>query len=60
MIVIAHKLSTIMEMDRILVFDKGQVIEEGSHRQLLRRNSHYKKLWDMQQDGILPDEKCED
>ncbi len=59
-IVIAHKLSTIMEMDRILVFDKGQVVEEGSHRQLLRKDGHYKRLWKMQQDGFLPEEKCED
>ena len=59
-IVIAHKLSTIMEMNRILVFDKGQIVEEGSHKQLLRKDGYYRKLWDMQQDGILPDEQCED
>lgn len=59
-IVIAHKLSTVMELDRILVFDKGQIVEEGTHKQLLRKNGYYRKLWEMQQDGLLPYEQCED
>lgn len=59
-VVIAHKLSTVMELDRILVFDKGQIVEEGTHKQLLRKNGYYRKLWEMQQDGLLPYEQCED
>ena len=59
-IVIAHKLSTIMEMDRILVFDRGHIVEDGSHKQLLERNDHYKQLWAMQQGSFLPEERCED
>jgi ATP-binding cassette subfamily B protein len=59
-IVIAHKLSTVMELDRILVFDKGQIVEEGNHKQLLRKNGYYRKLWEMQQDGIFPSEMCEE
>lgn len=47
-IVIAHRLSTLLKMDRILVFDKGKIIESGSHEYLLSRNGIYKKLWGMQ------------
>jgi ATP-binding cassette subfamily B protein len=59
-IVIAHRLSTVLHMDRIIVFDKGKIVEEGTHTQLLKKNTHYQTLWQMQQDGILPNEKCED
>lgn len=53
-IVIAHRLSTIMKMDRILVLEKGQIIEKGSHKELiLQKNSFYRKLWDMQSGGYL-------
>lgn len=54
-IVIAHRLSTLAEMDRILVFDNGQIIEEGTHAQLLELNGHYACLWQMQAGGFLPD-----
>lgn len=55
-IVIAHRLSTLADMDRILVFDKGKIIQDGSHLQLIRKEGHYKKLWKMQADGFLPEE----
>ena len=54
-IVIAHRLSTLSEMDRILVFDKGQIIEQGSHEELIHLNGHYAKMWHMQAGGFLPD-----
>lgn len=54
-IVIAHRLSTLRDMDRILVFHEGQVIEDGAHEELLRNGGHYAKLWDMQAGGFLPD-----
>jgi ATP-binding cassette subfamily B protein len=54
-IVIAHRLSTLAKMDRILVFKKGKIVEEGSHEYLLTKGSYYKYLWDMQAGGFLPE-----
>ena len=54
-VVVAHRLSTISHMDRILVFDKGKIIEDGSHQQLLLRDGHYAHLWNMQAGGFLPE-----
>ena len=54
-IVIAHRLSTLSEMDRILVFDKGQIVEDGSHDDLLKAKGHYSRMWAMQAGGFLPD-----
>ena len=53
-LVIAHRLSTLVNMDRILVFDAGRVIEDGTHNQLLALNGQYKKLCDAQTNGLLP------
>lgn len=53
-LVIAHRLSTLSDMDRILVFMGGQVVEDGTHDELLARGSHYAKLWEMQAGGFLP------
>lgn len=53
-IVIAHRLSTIKALDRIIVFDKGHVIEEGTHQYLLEKGVIYPQLWNMQQ-GFLSD-----
>lgn len=53
-IVIAHRLSTIMKMDRILVIDNGQVVDSGTHKQLLRKKDNiYKKLWEIQAGGFI-------
>lgn len=54
--VIAHRLSTLSHLDRIIVFHHGQVIEEGSHAQLLQLDGHYAKMWSMQAGGFLPDQ----
>lgn len=56
-LVVAHRLSTLAKMDRILVFDKGRIVEEGSHTALLEKDGHYARLWKMQVGGFLPDAK---
>ena len=50
---IAHRLSTLREMDRILVFDKGKIVEKGNHDELLQKNGLYAKLYKMQVDGFM-------
>jgi len=53
-IVIAHRLSTVRAMDRILVFEQGRVVEEGSHDALLLEpHGHYRKLFERQAGGIV-------
>lgn len=53
-IVIAHRLSTLLHMDRILVFDKGAIVQEGSHNELMNTPGLYQKLWQSQICGFLP------
>jgi ATP-binding cassette, subfamily B, bacterial len=55
-IVVAHRLSTLSKMDRILVFDQGKIVEQGSHAELLKRKGHYAHMWQMQAGGFLPDQ----
>lgn len=56
-IVIAHRLRTLLQMDRILVFDNGKIVEEGTHLELLELGCTYKKLWEAQTNNtILNDE----
>ncbi len=50
---IAHRLSTIAQMDRLLVLDKGQVVESGTHSELVARNGIYAKLWAHQTGGFI-------
>lgn len=55
-IVIAHRLSTIQKMDRIVVINDGEIIEDGTHSELLaKENSLYRKLWSLQAGGFLVD-----
>ena len=52
-IAIAHRLSTIAHMDRIIVMHEGQIIEDGSHKELLEKDGLYAKLWRQQSSGFL-------
>ncbi|MCI7772653.1 MAG: ABC transporter ATP-binding protein, partial [Succinivibrio sp.] len=52
-IAIAHRLSTLKKMDKIVVIDGGQIKESGTHQELLSQNGLYKKLWDLQTDGFI-------
>jgi len=55
-VAIAHRLSTISEMDRILVLDKGEIVEEGSHEELLERDALYASFWKRQSGGFITEE----
>ena len=52
-LVIAHRLSTLSRMDRIIVLDKGRIIETGTHAQLLRKKGKYAQMWKNQTDGFV-------
>ena len=55
-IAIAHRLSTLKNMDRIIVFDKGKIIEDGTHQELLKIGGYYHNMWNMQSGGFLPED----
>jgi len=55
-IAIAHRLSTIAALDRLVVLDKGQVVEQGSHAELIAQNGIYAQLWSHQTGGFLGEE----
>lgn len=52
-IAIAHRLSTIAAMDRLIVLDKGQIVEQGTHQELIAQNGIYSQLWAHQTGGFL-------
>ncbi|MCB1213478.1 MAG: ABC transporter ATP-binding protein [Chlamydiia bacterium] len=54
-LVIAHRLSTLLQMDRILVFENGSIVEEGTHTQLIEREGHYARMWKKQIGDFLPE-----
>src|SRR5215470_6958991 len=52
-LMIAHRLSTVMDADQILVMEAGRIVERGSHAQLLAVNGHYAQMWRLQlQEGV--------
>ena len=52
-IVVAHRLSTIASLDRIIVLDNGKIVEQGSHAELLKKKGEYSKLWSRQSGAFL-------
>jgi ATP-binding cassette subfamily B multidrug efflux pump len=54
-IAIAHRLSTLRKMDRIVVMENGEVIEDGDHESLARAGGVYERLWNHQAGGFLQD-----
>ena len=52
-IAIAHRLSTIARMDRLIVLERGRIVEQGTHQQLMRLSGHYAALWRRQSGGFL-------
>nr|WP_259374372.1 ABC transporter ATP-binding protein [Calidifontimicrobium sp. SYSU G02091] len=59
-VAIAHRLSTIAAMDRLVVMDRGRIVEEGTHAQLLARGGLYARLWARQSGGFLGEEADEE
>ncbi|WP_330281469.1 ABC transporter ATP-binding protein [Streptomyces sp. NBC_00588] len=62
-LVVAHRLSTVATMDRLVVLDRGRIVEQGTHQQLLASDGAYAKLWRHQSGGFLaegPDTDVED
>jgi ATP-binding cassette subfamily B protein len=59
-IVVAHRLSTIAHLDRILVFDQGRIVEDGTHEQLLALGGSYHRLWSRQAGGFVLDDGAAD
>lgn len=57
--VIAHRLSTLLEMDRLVVLDQGKIVEVGTHSELLHRKGYYARMWERQAGGFLPDRRSD-
>ena len=55
---IAHRLSTLAKMDRIIVLSDGQIVEEGTHKKLLKINGLYRQYWDKQSGGFITTEQA--
>jgi ATP-binding cassette subfamily B protein len=59
MLIIAHRLSTIRNCDTIIVLDQGEIIEQGSHDELLSKQGQYWRLWELQQGNFVRDEESQ-
>jgi ATP-binding cassette subfamily B protein len=59
-LVVAHRLSTVVRMDRLVVLNAGRIVEQGSHSELLQAQGHYARLWHHQSGGFLVDDDVPD
>ena len=59
-IVIANRLSTVRRMESLVVLDRGRIVEQGTHENLLKRDGVYASLWSHQSGGFLPATDVED
>lgn len=57
MLIIAHRLATVKMCDEIIVLDKGKIVEQGTHDELLQKKQYYYRLWEMQQGNFDHDDK---
>lgn len=57
MLIIAHRLATVKNCDSIIVMDKGEIVEQGSHEELLKKRGQYYRLWEMQQGNFMKEEE---
>jgi len=57
-LVVAHRLSTVARMDQLIVLDHGQIIEQGTHQELLGLDGTYARLWEHQSGGFLDDDRA--
>ncbi|MGW0802447.1 ABC transporter ATP-binding protein [Nonomuraea sp. NPDC002799] len=58
-LVVAHRLSTVVRMDRLVVLNRGRIVEEGTHHELLQAEGSYARLWRHQSGGFLIDDEVE-